>query len=83
MSAYGGGAVHRLYDDGPTCTDPKHLEVRRDSPPERATRLGHAVSWDPPFGSNTERWTCSACGRAVLRHRGNVYGSAVEVECGS
>lgn len=28
MSAYGGGAVHRLRDDGPTCTDPQHLEVR-------------------------------------------------------
>lgn len=28
MSAYRGGAVHRLCDDGPTCTDPRHLEVR-------------------------------------------------------
>lgn len=28
MTAYGGGTVHRTCDDGPTCTDPKHLEVR-------------------------------------------------------
>lgn len=27
--SYGGVAVHRTCEDGPTCTDPEHLEVRR------------------------------------------------------
>lgn len=52
------------------------------TPPERATRLGHVVEWDPPHGlSSVERWTCVQCGSAVLRSNGNVYGSAVDGEC--
>ena len=26
---YGGGADHRTCEDGATCTDPEHMEVRR------------------------------------------------------
>lgn len=56
--------------------------LRSDTPAERATRRGHVVQWDPPFGvSSVERWTCSACGHAVLRYRGNVYGSALDADC--
>lgn len=40
--------------------------------------FGHSVEWDP---GTQERWTCTACGRAVLRVGCNIYGSAVEVRC--
>lgn len=56
--------------------------LRTDTPPERAARRGHVVQWDPPFGiPSVERWTCSGCGLAVLRYRGNVYGNATENDC--
>lgn len=49
--------------------------------PAEATRLGHCPTWDPPAAMTAaKRWTCG-CGHAVLDYCGNVYGSAVEIEC--
>lgn len=50
------------------------------TPAKRAASRGHTVVWDPSF-TGKERWTCTACFCAVLRHNGNVYGSAVETDC--
>lgn len=40
--------------------------------------FGHHVEYD---GGTNERWTCTSCGRAVLRVGCNIYGSAVTVGC--
>lgn len=48
--------------------------------PREATRLGHEPTWDPPYLSGAERWTCD-CGHTVLRYGRNVYGSATEQPC--
>lgn len=51
-------------------------------PVKRAAEKGHTVESDPPFGlTRAERWTCTKCGRAVLRYLGHIYGSAVEEVC--
>jgi hypothetical protein len=54
------------------------------APPEIAARApGHLLVDDPPATlTAVERWTCTTCGCAVLRYRGNVYGSATEFGCG-
>jgi hypothetical protein len=54
-------------------------EAWADEPRRLADEVfGHHAEWDP--GTN-ERWTCSSCGRAVLRVGCNIYGSAVMVGC--
>jgi hypothetical protein len=54
----------------------------RPEPVRRAAALGHQVEWDPPAAMTAgKRWTCTACGAAVLDYCGNVYGSAVERTC--
>jgi hypothetical protein len=48
----------------------------------KATELGHTVEWDPPAAlSAARRWTCTACGSAVIDYNGNIYGSATEITC--
>jgi hypothetical protein len=46
-----------------------------------AADLGHAVTWDPPWGitSIQSRWTCTSCGRAILQRTSmdDPYGSAI------
>ncbi len=39
----------------------------------------HDDSPGPP--SRTQRWTCRLCGASVLRHAGNLYGSALDGPC--
>lgn len=52
-------------------------------PITKAEALGHTVESDPPAAlTRGERWTCTACGDAVLRYGNVIYGSAVERECG-
>lgn len=42
---------------------------------------GHRLEYDPPAAmSRVKRWTCSACGRAVL-YNGHFYGSATTEAC--
>lgn len=51
--------------------------------PREALNKGHAFEDDPPHAlSRVERWTCTECGRAVLRNGMVVYGSAVREPCG-
>lgn len=47
-------------------------------PVQLAEARGHDVVLD-----GAERWTCTCCRRAVLRAGANVYGSAVEQDCGA
>lgn len=43
---------------------------------------GHDLEDDSPGGiSSVQRWTCKRCGSAILRYRGNVYGSALDTAC--
>lgn len=43
----------------------------------------HALEDDPPHAlSSVSRWTCTACGCAVLVNGPVVYGSASREECG-
>lgn len=44
-------------------------------------RLGHDVEPDPPFMSAADRWTCKACGRAVIVNGSVIYGSATIETC--
>lgn len=54
----------------------------RTEPVKRAEFHGHTVEWDPPHGlSSSARWTCIACGSAVLLVGHNIYGSAVDGPC--
>lgn len=47
-----------------------------------AAAPGHVLESDPPWGlTAAQRWTCTACGDAVLRYNGNVYGSATKSPC--
>lgn len=41
---------------------------------------GHKVNEDPPANtlSRVQRWTCSRCGKAALKHGAHWYGSAIE-----
>ncbi len=48
-------------------------------PVRRATAFGHTVVYDGVAGvSMVLRWTCTACGDAVLDNLGHIYGSAVD-----
>jgi hypothetical protein len=51
------------------------------TPPQKAEARGHRPVHDGPTMGGADRWTCSLCGRAVLLYAGNVYGSAIEVDC--
>lgn len=62
--------VELLMDDEAWAAEPARL----------AAELGHSVASDP--GGYADRWTCAACGRAVLRAGCNIYGSAVTDRCG-
>ncbi len=54
-------------------------ETTWDTLPARlAADRGHNVVHD---GTNHDRWTCTTCGRAVLRVGANIYGSAIEIDC--
>jgi hypothetical protein len=60
--------------------------LRRLGPAFRAADQGHTVTWDPPAALTSIgiRWTCTACGRAVLAREGeieNAYGSALTTLC--
>lgn len=56
--------------------------TRVPEPVLRAEARGHSVYDDPPSGiSAASRWTCSACGSAVLSYNGNIYGSALLIDC--
>lgn len=57
-------------------------EWHRTEPVRRAAANGHAVEWDPPWGlSSAARWSCTACGKAVIKFGHNIYGSATEKTC--
>lgn len=58
-----------LMDDKAWADEPRRLAE---------DEFGHHVEHDA--GSN-ERYTCAACGRAVIRVGTNIYGSAVTVGC--
>lgn len=49
-------------------------------PPAVAAKVkpGHTPVYD---GGRVERWTCTTCGRAVLRYGFNIYGSATTEPC--
>jgi hypothetical protein len=61
--------VELLLDDEAWAREPVRL----------VEELGHTPVSDP--GGYADRWTCEACGRAVLRAGCNIYGSAVEQRC--
>lgn len=48
-----------------------------------ANRLGHALEREDPSNdlSSVTRWTCTKCGRSVLKCGANYYGSATETLC--
>lgn len=50
--------------------------------PTAPTLDTHTLEWDPPAAlTAAKRWTCTACGYAVLDYDGNIYGSAVINPC--
>ena len=53
------------------------------TPQEIARARGHQVQPDPPFMSSADRWTCTACGRAVIVNGPVIYGSATTNDCTS
>ncbi len=58
------------------------FEAKRRRPITMAEELGHRVESDPPWGlTAVERWTCTACGEAVLRNRDVIYGNAAKDPC--
>ncbi|QKW15414.1 hypothetical protein [Verrucosispora sp. NA02020] len=57
-----------LADDATWAREPIRLAEAR----------GHTVRDDT---TGTERYTCTACGRAVLRCGANIYGSAITEDC--
>ena len=51
-------------------------------PVKRAEANGHTVEHDPPGGlTSGDRWTCTACGSAVMIYNRNIYGSAIDRTC--
>lgn len=49
---------------------------------QRAQSLGHTVEPDHPWGmTQVRRWTCKACGDAVLVNGTVIYGSASTDPC--
>lgn len=60
------------------------MEPLTADPVAVAAAKGHTVRPDPPAAiSVAQRWTCTACGKAVLLREGIVYGSATTDLCGS
>lgn len=49
-----------------------------DLPIRLAENRGHTVVFD---GIRRERWTCTNCGRAVVREGAVIYGSATTEHC--
>lgn len=76
---YAGG--HETFETKRDAVAWLETHLAKRPPAERAADLGHICVDDP--GMSGERWTCVTCGRAVLRVNGNVYGSAIEIECSS
>lgn len=64
-------------------TTPSLATVAR-VPKQPEAAPGHDLFLDPPAAlTRVERWTCSRCGRAVLRNGSHVYGSATTEPCDS
>lgn len=70
--------------EGEDCHEACCVTCHELTPVERAAALGHDCIDDPPSGAFTSasRWTCTRCGRAVIRNGNVVYGSAIERICG-
>ncbi|MFD8316124.1 hypothetical protein [Kitasatospora purpeofusca] len=64
-----------------SCCTPAVGETGPPAPPALAVLRTHQLAWDPPGLSAANRWTCTACNRAVIDYRGNVYGSATAGPC--